>query len=305
MRLDWLWLENFTVFDDVMTEWAPGLNVVIGDRGAGKTHLLRAVDAALGMLAANDSELDGGRRLEHSFGLPAGEAGRLIRRGQSEATVRTGQRNEERRARIRNQGSRGTAEWTPAGTHTWITPGGTSEPRGGNTDGTVKNPLARALRQATGWNLEATSGTLMLQSQDERTGIDDPLVDETTRRLACAAAAAERQRGAICWDNPECGIDGEARAHLAGGLLELAASDRQVVVATADYVLVKEVEQRSEDGQVRYHHLERRSGEPGAYSRHDRYAGLGETGIARTFTKLYNREIRRSLGYPQASGTSR
>jgi AAA15 family ATPase/GTPase len=35
-------LENFTVFADARLEFSPGINVIIGENGTGKTHLLKA-----------------------------------------------------------------------------------------------------------------------------------------------------------------------------------------------------------------------------------------------------------------------
>jgi recombinational DNA repair ATPase RecF len=39
--LDQLHIKHFTVFQDAHFQFSPGLNVVVGDNGAGKTHLLK------------------------------------------------------------------------------------------------------------------------------------------------------------------------------------------------------------------------------------------------------------------------
>ena len=39
--LNQLHIKHFTVFQDARFEFAPGLNVIIGDNGTGKTHLLK------------------------------------------------------------------------------------------------------------------------------------------------------------------------------------------------------------------------------------------------------------------------
>lgn len=39
--LDKITIENFTVFDDVAFQFSKGINVVIGDNGTGKSHLLK------------------------------------------------------------------------------------------------------------------------------------------------------------------------------------------------------------------------------------------------------------------------
>ncbi len=71
MRLTHLWLTDFRNYDTAELELPPGLTVVVGDNGAGKTNLLEAV----GYLAT----------LESFRGAPA-EA--LVRQGEERAVVR-------------------------------------------------------------------------------------------------------------------------------------------------------------------------------------------------------------------------
>ncbi len=71
MRLTQLWLTDFRNYDGAELELPPGLTVVVGDNGAGKTNLLEAV----GYLAT----------LESFRGAPA-EA--LVRLGCERAVVR-------------------------------------------------------------------------------------------------------------------------------------------------------------------------------------------------------------------------
>ena len=37
--LNTLHIKNFTVFQDARFEFSPGLNVIVGDNGTGKTHV--------------------------------------------------------------------------------------------------------------------------------------------------------------------------------------------------------------------------------------------------------------------------
>jgi predicted ATP-dependent endonuclease of OLD family len=39
--LDKIRIENFTVFDKVQFQFGTGINVIIGDNGTGKSHLLK------------------------------------------------------------------------------------------------------------------------------------------------------------------------------------------------------------------------------------------------------------------------
>ena len=39
-------LENYTVFEDQQIEFGPGINVIIGENGTGKTHILKVLYSA-------------------------------------------------------------------------------------------------------------------------------------------------------------------------------------------------------------------------------------------------------------------
>lgn len=46
MIINKLKLENFTVFEDQQIEFEPGINVLIGENGTGKTHILKVLYSA-------------------------------------------------------------------------------------------------------------------------------------------------------------------------------------------------------------------------------------------------------------------
>jgi len=46
MPLTRIQLERFTAFDDIDIAFSPGANVIIGENGTGKTHLLKTANAA-------------------------------------------------------------------------------------------------------------------------------------------------------------------------------------------------------------------------------------------------------------------
>jgi ABC-type molybdenum transport system ATPase subunit/photorepair protein PhrA len=49
-----LTLENFTVFSQAEFEFSPGFNVFIGENGAGKTHVLKVLNAFANAPEVND-----------------------------------------------------------------------------------------------------------------------------------------------------------------------------------------------------------------------------------------------------------
>ena len=51
-----LMLKNLTVFSDVDFEFAPGLNVIVGENGAGKSHVLKAAYTVAAVSARGEKD---------------------------------------------------------------------------------------------------------------------------------------------------------------------------------------------------------------------------------------------------------
>ena len=49
-------LENFTVFESLDLEPSPGINVLVGANGTGKTHLMKVCYAACGTIVSESKE---------------------------------------------------------------------------------------------------------------------------------------------------------------------------------------------------------------------------------------------------------
>lgn len=43
MKIKRIKFQNYTVFEDQQMEFSPGINVIIGENGTGKTHLIRMI----------------------------------------------------------------------------------------------------------------------------------------------------------------------------------------------------------------------------------------------------------------------
>ena len=101
----------------------------------------------------------------------------------------------------------------------------------------------------------------------------------------------------LFWDEPEANLNPGLLTVVVDILLQLQRSGVQILIATHDYAVLKELELLIEEGdEVRFHALYRDStGEVSCESASQPFE-LRHSPIAEAFTSLYDREIQRSLG---------
>jgi energy-coupling factor transporter ATP-binding protein EcfA2 len=82
-------LKNFTAFESLELAPSPGINVLIGVNGAGKTHILKVLYAACAITEGEGRDLPFSVKLRNVFSPYKGAIGRLVRRrqGSSEARI--------------------------------------------------------------------------------------------------------------------------------------------------------------------------------------------------------------------------
>lgn len=73
-------VKNFTAFSNLNREFSPGINVVIGANGTGKTHLLKILYAACAITVGEDKEKSYALKLRNVFNPYEGRMGRLSQR---------------------------------------------------------------------------------------------------------------------------------------------------------------------------------------------------------------------------------
>lgn len=73
-------LENLTAFSKLEQDFSPGVNVLIGANGTGKTHLLKTLYAACAITVGEDADRGFGLKLGNVFRPYEGRVGRLSRR---------------------------------------------------------------------------------------------------------------------------------------------------------------------------------------------------------------------------------
>lgn len=81
-KIDRVKLENFTAFARLDQALSPGINVIIGTNGTGKTHLLKVLYAATAITMGEDREKGFARKLLGVFNPYQARMTRLIRRQQ-------------------------------------------------------------------------------------------------------------------------------------------------------------------------------------------------------------------------------
>ena len=138
--------------------------------------------------------------------------------------------------------------------------------------------------------------------QSRQGNIEFPLLAEGTRKLGLLWVLIRNgflQRGSVLfWDEPETNLNPSRFGALMQIMLELQRMGVQVFLATHDYVILKELDLQLKEGdEVAFHSLYR-SAETGdiACRTTDAYLGIDPNAIADTFDKLYDQEVKRSLG---------
>ena len=337
-------LERFTAFSEFDLKLSPGINVLVGANGTGKTHLLKVLYAACDVSKTGESFAD---KLVRVF-LPSGRAiGRLVKRqkGGAKAAVEVFRGDLKLRASFSRNATvsksvtiTGMKDWgeshvqsayIPAKEILSNAPGFRSlyanrevhfeevykdlldraylpPPRGPiNKD---RRPLLNSLQ-------EAIDGKVYYNSNEEfflrnRQGnLEFTLLAEGMRKLGLLWLLIQNGtlldiRGQITgsvlfWDEPETNLNPKMVGPLMDILLELQRAGVQVLIATHDVVVLKELDLRMKpSNDVAFHSLywNPQEQEEIACRTANGYLDIEPNAIAETFTDLYDRKIRNSLG---------
>ena len=82
-------VKGFTAFEKQRFEWSPGVNVLVGENGTGKTHLLKLLYCLQksGVTEGKDADVSMDTKLAHVFCPKEGDISRLVRRKQGTSTA--------------------------------------------------------------------------------------------------------------------------------------------------------------------------------------------------------------------------
>ncbi len=288
-------LENFTVFESLDLEPSPGINVLVGANGTGKTHLMKVCYAACAVTGTNISCLN---KLYNVF-LPAtsdcfGLVNRRDERQLGKVGIFSGERSLE--LSLDKQGgmaARGEVFVNPTN---WYEPKIDSvfiPPKEmlANAPGfsslymareihfeevyvdilqraylpSLRNPVNSQHEQILGSISDSLGGTVTVRGErffltDELGDLEFTLLAEGLRKLGLLwlliRNGSLRPGAVLFWDEPETNLNPKLYGVVIEVLLELQRLGVQVFLATHDYVVLREIDLRAEKGdRVAFHSL--------------------------------------------------
>lgn len=330
---------NFTSFSDLDQKFSPGINVVIGANGTGKTHLLKILYAACAITVGEDKEKSFSLKLRNVFHPYEGRMGRLSRRQSGSVKTKvtvTRQGGTKLTAEFSNHTNKpedvhigGEAGWKkeelisayiPVKEMLAHAPGflATAAKREiafeevyidiikraflpklmGPAD-TDRQRLLTALQKAIDGKVVAKGEHFFLKNKQG--DLEFTLLAEGMRKLALVWLLIQNgtllSGSVLFWDEPEANLNPALMGEVVEVILELQRLGVQVFLATHNYVLLKEFDLRKQkDDAIRYLSLFRDPSGAVSSSESDSYTGVDPNAIASTFSDLYDREIKRSLG---------
>jgi energy-coupling factor transporter ATP-binding protein EcfA2 len=333
-------LKNFTAFSRLDLALSHGVNVIIGENGTGKTHLLKVLYAAAAITNGEDRGKGFARKLLGVFNPFQARMTRLIRRQQglpaAEITV-TRDDGAKLKAVIDNQKAdvkdvlvKGEAKWQGTGLESAYIPVkemlahapgflATAAKREIAFEEvyvdiikkaflpTLKGPIAANRQKLLTTLQRAIEGKVIAKGEhyflkNSQGELEFTLLAEGLRKLALIWLLIQNgtllSAGSVLfWDEPEANLNPALMGEVVEVILELQRLGVQVFLTTHNYVLLKEFDLRQKERDViRYLSLYRDEREAVAANASDSYTGIDPNVIAGTFSDLYDRELKRSLG---------
>ena len=333
MTITRLKLERFTAFDALDLKPSPGINVLVGANGTGKTHLMKVAYAACDV---NKTGAGFAEKLIRVFMPSGGAIGRLVKRrgaGSScEVHIHRGDRRLQlsfstRTKEAASANTKGAPGWISARVRSVYIP---AKEMLANAPGflslhaqreihfediypdilnraylpELRDPspsekrLLTLLQRELGGKIRIDNEEFFLRSRGM--DLEFPLVAEGIRRIGLLWLLIRNgvlsEGSVLFWDEPEANLNPKLFRVAVEVLLELQRLGVQVFIATHDYAILKELDlQRRKEDDLVFHSLYRDDGEIACHSV-GTYLDIHPNAIAEAFTDLYDREVERSLG---------
>lgn len=336
MTITKLRFERFTAFERFDFDASPGINVLVGANGTGKTHLMKVAYAACDI---SKTRVGFAEKLVRVF-IPSGRAlGRLVKRQRksSRCAVEVYRDNQKLRASFTNHATVADSA-TVTGANAWAAnpvesvyipvkemlanaPGFRSlySQREVHFEEIYADILDRAYRPALRGPVDQPRKSLTKNLQklvdgkvtikeeefflrNKQGNLEFTLLAEGMRKLGLLWLLIQNGTlltgSVLFWDEPETNLNPKLFGPLIEILLELQRMGVQIFIATHDYVILKEFDlrKRSED-RILFHSLYR-DDDTGEIKRHStsEYLEIHPNAISDTFADLYNRDVKRALG---------
>ena len=325
-------LENFTVFDRLELTPSPGVNVLVGANGTGKTHLLKVCYAACDVSKSQEFLAE---KLAKVF-LPSGPAGkrleRLINRSSecrvADIKVFRGElwAGASISANLTDWFSN-TSDWSrspiesvyiPAKEMLSNAPGFLSlyAAREVHFEEVYRDILHRAYLPAVRRLDDARVGMLKVLARaidgevvvrgeefflsDGDGELEFTLLAEGLRKLGLLWLLIRNGSlppgSVLFWDEPEANLNPKLYGTAVEVLLELQRAGVQVFLATHDYVALRELDLRAKEcDKVAFHSLYRTDAGDIACHSADSFLKMHQTDIGEAFDSIYDRVVTRSL----------
>jgi len=335
MILTRLVFERFTAFENLPLTLSPGINVLIGANGTGKTHIMKAAYAACDISKTKEGFPN---KLMRVF-LPSGRAiGRLVKRQKTSSRCALEVHKERARLRIsfsnhsivpESANVTGMKDWRtqpmesvyiPVKEMLSNAPGFRSlySQREIHFEEVYSDILDRAYRPALRGpidqdrkrlltNLEKTiEGKITIKDEEfflrnKQGNLEFTLLAEGIRKLGLLWLLIQNGTlltgSVLFWDEPETNLNPRLFGPLIQILLELQRLGVQVFLATHDYVILKEIDLRKKSkDQVVFHSLYRNENDGNIKCYSTHdYLQLHPNAIQDTFLDLFDRDVRRDL----------
>ena len=279
--------ENFTAFDELSVEFSPGINILLGENGTGKTHVMKALYASCSVIDVNSSQ-SFDQKLRSVF-LP-NSIGRLVHRsrGRNSGSIKVVRKDDDGAVERTISCSLTTLGKAETKSLRWF-----EDRRNPATYIPVKDMLANAprfralyserhihfeeiysdiidkamqpipkgkpsreraklldiLNKSLSGRVIEKNETFYLRSRSGE--LEFTLLAEGLRKLGLLFMLIQNEtltKGSVLfWDEPEANLNPNLSETVVRILLELKKMGVQIFLATHDYVLLKEFELASKE----------------------------------------------------------
>ncbi len=334
MTLKKIKMVNFTAFNIQDITFSPGINVLIGTNGTGKTHLMKILYSACDV---SKSKINFADKLIRVFLPSGGNLGRLVKRkkGSEKGRVLIYRENSKLIVSFSNHSTvassakfSGKIDWLkepiecvyiPVKEMLSNAPGFRSlySQREIHFEEIYSDILDRAYlppqrgpindqrKELLKLLQKVMDGKVIIKDEEfflrnKQGNLEFTLLAEGIRKLGLLWLLIQNgtllNGSVLFWDEPETNLNPKLYGTLMEILLSLQRIGVQIFIATHDYVILKELDLQMKQGdQIKFHSLYRDNGEIVCNSTSD-YLSISPNAIADTFSDLYDREVTRSLG---------